>query len=303
MTTIFTGDNAYEVKKHTDSLIQKFVQEHGTLAIERIDGDETNLRSLSDAIQSMPFLATSKLVVVFNISDKDLLSSLAEMDVPDSTQLVIIIPKVDKRASYYKKLSKLPGFKSFEVSSVQNLPAWVNQTVKDRGGTITSSDARYLVDRVGVNQLFISNEIDKLLSYDHSITRTSIDLLCDPLPQTSVFQLLDAAFSEDRKSMEKIYNDQRAQKVEPHAILGMIAWQLHVFSLVKAAGNRSTDQVAKEARLNPFVVRKSSTIAGRLSIQKLESFVAEARRVDTQLKTTSIDADQAVQNLLLKLAS
>ncbi len=299
---IFTGENAYEIRRISNALIQKFVQEHGDLALERIDGAEVTKAGLIDAVQSMPFLATNKMVVVADMTDKDILVALAELDVPQSTELVVLIPKVDKRATYYKKLASLPGYKSFDNSTARDLSDWVQKTVTQRGGKITNRDAQYFIEQLGTNQLLLNNEIEKLLNYDKTISQKTIDELCDPLPQTSVFQLLDAAFSHNLTQTQHLYEQQRAQRVEPHAILGMIAWQLHILAVVKMAGGKSPDAVAKEARLSPFVVRKSSAVAKRLSLQKLQRDIKESRRIDTLLKTTSVDADQALYNLLVQLA-
>lgn len=302
MTYVLTGDNAFERRRYAEEVIQKFVQEHGDLAVERFDDETVSPATITDAVQSMPFLTSAKLVIVSGLSDKGDLEQIAELSVPDTTDLLVIIPKPDKRASYYKKLSKLPGFKNFEQASPSNLPAWVATTVKQQGGVISNSDARYLVDRVGTDQLLISNEIDKLITYNPTITRQSIELLCEPLPQTSIFQLIDAAFGGDMTLAEKIYREQRAQRVEPHAILGMIAWQLHILAVVKTSSGSSVDDIARTAKLNPFVVRKSQGIAKRLSGAHIAVMVHRAQQLDTALKTAPIDADQALQNLLLQLA-
>lgn len=300
MIYFFAGDNQFAIKTTLGKLTKDFVSEHGDLALERIDAEEASIASIIDATQSLPFLSLAKFVVIQNAGDKELLEKLAEIEAPESITVVVLIQKLDKRASYYKKLAKLPQFKIFEQSNAQNVPAWVVDYVKEQGGTIAPSDARYLVERVGANQILLSNELDKLISYDSKITKDSINELTDPLPQSTVFQLMDAAFAGNTKEAETFYKEQRAQKVEPHAILGMIAWQLHVLALVKAAGGKSADMIAKEARLNPFVVRKTQNLARQLSMTDVKRLVKEAHELDVMLKTQSIDADQAV---LLYLAS
>jgi DNA polymerase III delta subunit len=90
--------------------------------------------------------------------------------------------------------------------------------------------------------------------------------------------------------------------VEPQAILAMIAWQLHVLALIKTAGDRSVDVIAKEAKLNPFVVRKSQGIAQRLSLSELKDLVRRTLTLDIRLKRQAIDADDALQQLLLSMA-
>lgn len=302
MIYFFAGDNTFELKKTTASMVNMFLVAHGDLALERLDAEEVDINNILESIKSMPFLATNKMVVIANVATKDLLEHLLEADVPDAIDVIVQIAKLDKRASYYKKLSKHPGYKIFETATPYNLPRWAIAAVEDAGGVISAADARYLIERVGTNQMLLQNEIDKLVAYNSNVTKDSINLLCEPLPQTSVFQLLDAAFAGKKAETEKIYQEQRAQKVEPQQIIGMIAWQLHILAIVKASGNTSADTIAKEAKLNPFVVKKSVGLARSLTLTQIKDLIRTALELDVLLKTKPVDPDQALQNYLLKIS-
>ena len=155
---------------------------------------------------------------------------------------------------------------------------------------------------MGANQLLLSSELDKLLTFDPAITRETIDQLTEPAPQSSIFELLDAAFAGKTKRMVELYEQQRAQKVEPQQIMAMIAWQLHILAIVKTAGERNADQIAREASLNPFVVRKSMGITKNLNYKQLKDLVHRAYLLDIKLKSQTIDADEALQHFLLTVS-
>jgi len=301
MIYFFAGDNAFEMRQATNSLVRMFVGIHGDLALERIDAEEADMATILDAIASVPFLASNKMVVISNASQKDLLEKLVTVDAPESTDVIVLIPKVDKRASYYKALQKHAGFKSFEIGKQPNLLTWIIDSVQDLGGTINQTSARYLIDRVGPNQMLISKELEKLVLYQPEVTQETIELLCEPNPQSTIFELVDAAFAGKQKQAETIYAEQRAQKVEPHAILGMIVWQLHILAIVKTAGQRSADVIAKDAKLNPFVVRKSMNLARNLSFEHIKKLLADAQELDELLKTKPINSDEALKTFLLSI--
>jgi DNA polymerase III delta subunit len=82
----------------------------------------------------------------------------------------------------------------------------------------------------------------------------------------------------------------------------MLAWQLHVLAVLKAAGDRPTDQIAKDAKLNPFVVRKSQGIARKLTPTELRELVANLLEIDAASKRTALDVDEALQNYLIQLS-
>jgi DNA polymerase III delta subunit len=90
-------------------------------------------------------------------------------------------------------------------------------------------------------------------------------------------------------------------KVEPQQIMALLGWQLHALALVKTAGNRDANQIASEAKLNPFVVRKTQGLAKRMSLAETKDLVHRVRILDERLKSESIDADEALQNLIISL--
>jgi DNA polymerase III subunit delta len=304
MIVTLTGPNDFARHQELKKLVAGFVAEHTDLSLERLDGEEADAARMQGAVQSLPFLTARKLVVLREPGkQKAWAEHIADIlkDVAETTDLIIVEPKLDKRLNYYKTLKKETDFKEFNELDGQGLARWASDYVKEQGGALSSSDARLLVDRLGPSQQLLQQELDKLLSYDPQISKASIELLTERMPQSTVFELLDAAFAGHTKRALELYREQRALKVEPQAIIAMLAWQLHVLAVVKTAGERSADEVAREAKLNPFVVRKSQGLARNLTLDQLKRLVAELLDIDTKLKTVSIDADEALRLYLLKI--
>lgn len=304
MIITLTGSNTFALKSYMDRLVKVFVDEHTDMGLERIDGEEVEYDRIRESLESLPFLASKKLVVLRAPSaNKEFVERANKLlpEVPESTDVIIVEPKLDKRSAYYKFLKKTTDFKEYNELDEYGLAKWLVEQAKLHGASLQSGDAKYLVERVGANQQMLANEITKLAAYDEKITRASIDLLTEPNPQSTVFQLLDAAFTGNGKQVMKLYQEQRASKVEPQQIIAMLAWQLHVLSVIKTAGERSDDEIARDARINPFVLRKSRAIARNLQPQKLQKLIADLTELDLKLKSVSIDADDAVQAYLLSI--
>ena len=90
--------------------------------------------------------------------------------------------------------------------------------------------------------------------------------------------------------------------MEPQAVLGMIAWQLHILAIIVAAQGLSAEEIAKKAKLNPFVVRKNLGIAQRLTKQKVVSLFDAAIESDLRIKTGKSKPDPEIHVLLLRIA-
>lgn len=306
MITTLTGANDFARTQALHNRVATFVAEHGEFALERLDGEETNAEQMRAALESLPFLTPTKLVVLrepskqktFTENISDILKATTE-----TTDVIIVEPKLDKRQTYYKTLKKDTDFQDFPELDGNGLARWAIQYTKEQGGTLNPIDAKALIDRIGANQQMAQQELNKLLAYDAKITAQTIELLTERLPQSTVFELLDASFAGNQQRAMSLYKEQRALKVEPQAILAMLAWQLHILVVVKAGAPRPVDEIAKAAKLNPFVVRKSQGLVRKLTLTRLKQLVADLLELDTRLKRSAIDADEAMQLFLFKLSA
>lgn len=304
--TTLTGSNGFALKRELDARVADFVNQHGDMALERLDGEEAEFSRLTEALQSLPFLVINKLVVLRAPgANKQFVEKFEELlpTISETTDVVIVEPKLDKRTQYYKALKNKTELKEFNELDAPQLARWLVEAAKERQGSLSFGDANYLVERVGTDQYLLHNELTKLLDYDPKITRETINLLTEPSPQSTIFELIDAAFNGRTKRAIELYAEQRKLKVEPQQIVAMLAWQLHTMALLKAAGDRTPDQIAREAKLNPFVVRKNLPLVKKLTMAELKDLVARVLELDIQLKSQSIDADDALQHLLLTISS
>jgi DNA polymerase-3 subunit delta len=304
MITTLTGENDVMRAAALREYIDTFVREHSDMALERIDGEEASYDRMHEAIQSLPFLAPRKLVVLRSPSaNKEFTEKFEQLteDIPETNDVIIVEPKLDKRLSYYKQLKRDTAFQEYPVLDGNGLARYLTGYAKQQGGNLNSNDARLLIDRVGQNQLTLQHEVDKLLSYNPNIGRASIELLTERTPQSSIFELLDAAFAGNAKRAMELYDEQRGLRVEPQQIIAMIVWQLHTLAIIKVAGSRTTDEIAKQAKISPFTVRKSQTLARRITLSRLKTLVSELREFDVRLKSEGLDADEVTRYYLLQL--
>ncbi len=305
MITTLTGENDVLRMQALRALVSAFVAEYSDMTLERLDGEEAGYDRMHEAAQSLPFLAPRKLVVLRSPGvNKEFAEKFEQFtqDIAETNDVVIVEPKLDKRLGYYKQLKKLTEFREFLVLDANGLAKYVSDYVKGEGGSISLADARLLIDRVGTNQLINQHEADKLLAHSPKITRAAIEQLTERTPQSSIFELLDAAFAGNAKRATDLYGEQRAMQVEPQQILAMLIWQLHILAIIKTAAERSADTIAREAKISPFTVRKTQNLAQRISLAQLKQRIQELREFDVRLKSEGLNADEVVQYYLLNLA-
>lgn len=304
MIITITGNNNFALRRRLDEMTSKFVEKYGALALEKFDGEEHEAQVITDGLQSLPFLTQKKLVVVRSGGlNKEFMEQIEQIisSIGDTTNVVFYEPQIDKRMIYFKVLKSQTQFEEFNELDPQNLAKWLVEEAKMEGGRLGLADANYLVERVGTNQSLLASELNKLLIYKSEITRQNIDLLTEPRPQSKIFDLLDAAFAGRKERALKLYDEQRAQKVEPQAILAMIAWQLQQIAITKTAGNRSITQVSKDSGMKEYPLRKAKNLADKLSDKDLKKMVSEVLNIDWRGKTTALDMDEAIKTYIVSL--
>lgn len=289
MVVVLTGSNSYLLQKSLHELIAEFTKKSGD-SIERFDGTEiTNADNVLDAVRSVSFLEPKKMVVVRDFSQsKDLAEKIETIvdQTADSTELVLVDPKLDKRTAMYKYLKKSCDVKSFDMVQPYELERWLADEAKKLGSKISSSDIRFLIERVGPNQQLLGQELSKLALNSSEITKSTIEELVEPTPQSKVFDMLDALFNGDAKRAQDLYEDQRSQGEEPQKLLAMITWQLQQLTYAVFAPVKSVDSLVA-AGMSPYSAQKALVMAKRISKSDMKFFITELADIDMQSKTNA----------------
>ena len=71
--------------------------------------------------------------------------------------------------------------------------------------------------------------------------------------------------------------------------------------MAKYGANKSSGEIASEAKLNPYPIAKAEALARKITQQKLVEMVDEVAEIDLKSKTSAIDIDEALKNLVITL--
>lgn len=301
---VITGENDFARTQAVRELVDTFVLEHGGLALERLDGEEHEFSRIQESLTSLPFLANKKMVLFNRPSGSSQFADKAEallQELPETTELVIVERKFDKRSNLYKVLKKETDMRELGNLDVPQLAKWLVTVAAEKNAKLSLGDARYLVERVGPIQQLLAGELDKLMLFNPVITRQTIDELTDKTPQSTIFELIESALAGNRQKALELYDEQRRLKVEPIQIIAMFAWQLHVLALVCASDGRTAEAIAREAKMSPFTVSKAQRLAAKASLAEVKQLVDRLVILDGRSKRESIDLDEALRNYITQL--
>ncbi|MDX1765894.1 MAG: DNA polymerase III subunit delta [Candidatus Saccharimonadales bacterium] len=303
MIYLFWGDNHYAKEAAIQDLVDSHISKHGSSGVERLDGEDFDAEKLQN-LTAQSLFAEHRLLIIKDISmNKKVVQLITEVieRIPETTSVVFSEQKVKKNTKLYKQISKLGRAHEFVSLNASELVGWVREVATILDAKIEVQDARFLIERVGTNQMMLKNELTKLASYSIRINRQSIELLVDRKPEENIFDLLDNVAKGDTRRARDLYRDIRRNQAEPYYVMSMIGWQLSNMAVVTANQGKTAQQIAVEAGMSPFVAQKTMRLTAGMSIKTIAKMVKLTAKTDLDLKTTTAQPDQMVEQLIDKL--
>ena len=302
MILFFYGSNSYASRRKLQEMVQTYLKKTGSnLGLERIDGASTDAKTLGAAIRAVPFLATSRLVIVEYLgANKTASAKITDItrDVPATTVVVFYEKEVDKRTAYFKHLETAAQVQHFDMLGPTGLAAWVGRQVKARNAEIEPAAMAELIDRVGDDQWRLEQEIIKLVNTTPIIARDDVSQMVEQGRDDNIFGLVEAMAAGKTKTAIAQYQLMLDSGANEMYVLSMVIWQLRNLLLAKTAGPMPPGELAKQAGISPFVAGKASARQGELSYDQLRRAFLAAVTCEYRIKTGAGKPQELIELLI-----
>jgi DNA polymerase-3 subunit delta len=319
---IFHGDDSLAIRRHLDDIIDRMIKtcpdpSIADLNITRLDGRQSIDDELSSAVNSMPFLAERRLVVLSypfaryttDATRKRFLALLNGL--PDTTALVLIVPDAIEKKDW-KSLPSSQGnwmrkwmagagtgaaYKLCSLPSAREMPEWIRKEARSQGGQFTPDGAVALAAHTGSDTQMAKLEIDKLLIYvdrKRAVDANDVEELTAQSGQADVFEMVDAlAAGGARQALGLLHRLLETQ--DPLNLFGMITRQFRLLIQVREMLDEGRGgHITSELRLHSFVADKMTNQARRFSLPQLEAVYHRLLLMDEGIKTGQIPAELAL---------
>ena len=309
------GEEAYLKKQYKDRMTKAIIPDGGvdgdTMNYAYYEGKGINPAELVDLAETMPFFAERRLIVAENSGFfKNATPELADYikSMPDTTCLLFIENEVDKRGKMYKAVKDRGRIVEMGRQDEKTLLYWIAGNVKKEGRQIKESTARYLVSKTGTDMENLEKELEKLFSYTlgkDEITAADIDDICTTQITNKIFDMIEAVAAKRQKQALDYYYDLLALKEPPMRILYLLARQFKLLLEVKDLMGRGNDkaQIAKTAKLHPFVAGKYMQQCRTFSKAELRDIMEEAASTEEMVKTGRMNDVMSVEIFIVKFSA
>lgn len=302
MIQVFCGSNLFQIQQELRKARSVFTEQHGSAGLETYSGEQIEADQLPGLLSSVSLFASHRLIVIkylsVNNSAAEKFVELLET-VPEETTVIIVEGVLDRRTAYYKSLKKLEGFHEYSELDEASLTAWIKQVVADEGASIEWQAVRALLEAVGNDQQRLANELQKLAAYSEQITAEHIQRLVEPNPRDSVFELLEAVLGGKQRQALNVLDRLEKAHQDPYQLVNMLIWQVNILSVVASAEGVADSQIAKDAKINPYVVSKTKRLASNMERRRLYRIIDAVAKLDNQLKTANSNPWRALEATIL----
>ncbi len=308
---LFFGEEEFLKEYYFNQLKQKIVDKaFQDFNLSIFTGKNIDLQEVWDAIESLPVMAQSKLVVIKDsgifkspkAADKEFWESRLE-DIPLHIYLVFHETEVDKRSKLYKIIKKNGLLVEFKYQKIADLVAWVDRVLNTYHKRMKNEDIYYLLEHCDTGMHSIKNEIDKLAHYTgdrEKIVREDIDNVCVKSVESRIFQMIDALMDNNIQLALTLLNDMRTLKEPVIKILTLISRHLSSVLKVKLMLNQgmSAGEIGSKMGKAPFIIKKYVNQARHFSVQYLHDALEECLKIDAQIKSGQVNDWIALQTFI-----
>ncbi len=182
---------------------------------------------------------------------------------------------------------------------------WIQEHVKRMGGQITPQAAVLLANQIGDDTRLASQEITKLLTYVNFARPVDIDDVEHLTPLTAKigdFELVNALRDRDQQKAQALLH-RSLQEDDPLRILQSIVYQIRVLIIAREILDEhgTINDFPKSLKISYYPAKLALESATRYSTKFLETIYHRLLELDEAIKTGQMDADLALELLVIEL--
>lgn len=264
---------------------------------------KTDPAALEEACRSLPLFIGQRLIMVSGLLARfeprrgrseqppEMRSFISVITaVPETSLLLLIEERVSANNPLFQALKGKATIRQFAPLRGRELHQWIEERVKQGGGTITSGAVRLLAQMVGDNLWSLCGEIEKLLLYSQGklIREETVERVVGAFREASIFRVGDALLQGRAAHTSRGLHQLQQEGMAPALILVRLAGQLR---LIVQAKELLTQMVSAEeigAKLgisHPYALKQTLDQARAHSFSRLEEAYRWLLDTDLAIKT------------------
>ena len=268
--------------------------------------EEANYFSLTGenkyiVISNADFFGPDKL----NEEDSELLYNYLVNPIKNTILIFTTEYPIDLRKKTTKEIKTNHNIININKFSYKDYENAINKYVKSKGFDIEYKCINYLINNSYDNLDIIFNELDKIMLYYNKKTTIKYNDLIKTLSNAldnNNFHFVNAVIEKNLKQAYNLYNDLKIYKVEPIALINLLAREYRLMYYVKKLyqEKRNLNEICSKLKLQDWQINKIYNNTLKYSFEEIEKNLVDLSKIDTSIKKGIWDKDTALISFLLE---
>ncbi len=284
------------------------------MGLLKIQGRDAVIGDCLDELQTLPFLATRRVVVVkdadkFISENRQLLEDYFDNPSPTGVLIMTVNNKLGEKTNLAKKLAKCGRLISTASPNRWTLPPYlIRYAEQTHSKKLGRQAAELVVELAGEDLGRLYREVDKLSAFTGSekeITIENIQALTGHNRLFDAFEVFDEALAGRPAKATQLFRDMLAKdKDAEYRVVGAFVYQVRRMFDAKVLLNKGTDLKEISDRLRIFGDRQTFFARLRkMDLVQIGSLLELLGLIDYQVKTGQATIEVEMEKFILKLAN
>ena len=307
---LFSGEEEFLQREALDRLIGLLVSPaHRDFDLDILHASRSSAMEIANRASTFPVVSQRRLVIVYDVDklappDKTLLLTHLK-GIPDSSCLVLVAARLDKRKKFYLDLEKAVEVVDFPKLYENQIPSWILNRVRSYRKNMNREAIQVLQNWAGNSLPDLANEIEKLALFvgeRKSINPEDVEKVVGWVGANNIFQLLNSVGHKNTKEALEVLNSLFTWGESPGTIIFWLTE--HLVRLLKV---REFDHKKSEISLSShlgvpgYFLKDYKEQSKNFSSDQLEKGLIFLYQADVHLKKSFLPSDLLLETLVYNL--
>ena len=303
---LFFGEEDFLIDFYVKKLKDKFVKNDDEANYFFINEDNYSDEKIINHIVSYSFLSEYKFIYINFDNSLEKTYKIIEgnyQNIPKNNILLIRDKTADKRKKSYKFIEKNGLVVDFKKLDEDKITKWIIKKLGKKNINISSTNAKYILSKVGNDMYTLNNEIDKIISFisdKNTVNMSDVDEIVSYKAEDRVFELIDYISNRDIDKAMDAYNDLLSLNEPPMKILALIFRNYNILYQMKDIEDITNKEILKRIGIPVFFARKYKFISSKFSFLELREIINELYNIDYNIKIGNMTDRTSLELFILK---
>lgn len=308
MLIFLYGEDDFSSNEKLQQIKKSFLKNNpkATSIVFDFDEKKFNLNEVKSVVETDGLFSSKKIILLKNIfsntnkieQDEALNYLKIKKDIFSDKNLFLILwegTNPRKNNKLFKFLSDNSRVEEFKKKQGIQLEKWIEEKVNKNNLQIEKDAINELMIYTGKNIWRLNNEIEKLQNYKKEkgiIIKSDIEKIVSSGTEANIFETVETLLQGNKKRALQMLHNQLEQGSDPFYILSMYIYQCR--NLLKISsfyfqGISNQYEIAKLAKVHPFVAQKGMQQLQMTSLSYLKKIYKKLEQIDVDAKTGKAD--------------